>query len=119
MLKVQLKMQTDAKFDPLKCYDKDTLFSAPVDVQKGASKAKIYEFEVALDGIIKSGPKNALRDINKDEQEGAEVALKGALEFSLELYLFIHLSMYRSAQNDLIKGEFEGSLHCYRKHHKM
>ena len=47
------------------------------------NRTKIHEFEGAFDGIIKNAPYSALRDLNKDEQEGAEVALKGALEVAL------------------------------------
>ena len=73
----------EAKSDPFKCDDKDILFSAPVDAQESANRTKMHEFEGAFDGIIKSAPYSALRDLNKDEQEGAEVALKGALEVAL------------------------------------
>ena len=48
----------------------------------------------ALDGTFDGVPKDALSDLHKDVQEGAgEVALKGSLEVTGELYLWLHLLM--------------------------
>ena len=74
----------------------------------------------ALDGKISVAPDNtprvacngALQDLYKDPQKGApKIALKGAPQVAHELHLFMQLSMYKSVQYDLVKGETEVALY--------
>ena len=48
----------------------------------------------APEGRIDGAPKDALRYLHEDAQEGScEVALKGARKVALELHLWLHLLM--------------------------
>ena len=74
------------------------------NAQKGEEKNTFSAaFDVLLDGSIEGAlggysectSKDALSNLHKDVQEGAcEVALQGALEFSLELHPWLQLLVY-------------------------
>ena len=52
--------------------------------------------------------KGELQDLYKGVEKGTlEIALKGALDVTLELHMLMQLSKHKSVQNDSVKGEIE------------
>lgn len=74
LLKVHVKVQTNAKAGPLNLEGKGALFSAPYDAQKSADRTTINVFEVRLMVPLRVHLrmhlevhlKGTLRDLNKD-----------------------------------------------------
>ena len=124
LLMVHLKVETDAKSDPIKREGKDARLSASSDTQQsanafdsaldgtteGASKEG-DAFDVAVDGPLdnafESEPKSELEDEfcnrQKNSQSGAfslsrDRVFAIALELHLRLHLLVYLLMHKCAQ---------------------
>ena len=96
------------------------IFSAPGDAQESANRTTINVFDVRL--MVKFSVhlirhrialESAFQNLYIGAQKGAnKIALKGAYQVVLELYLFMQLSMHKALQYDSIKGEIEVALYA-------
>ena len=94
-------------------------FKEPLKIKDEVTKRMdLHLMDVLLGGLLDDALVSGIEGAPEDSSEGTstfEVQIKGAfwatIELHLKMHMVVHLLVPKSAKNDSIKGELEGTLY--------